>query len=162
MPRTCTICTSDQRQAIDAALVAGDPFRNIAERFGTSATALTRHKAEHLPAKLAKAHDAKEAAHANTLLDEIRALRGKAVSILLAAERAGDLRTALLAIREARSCVELLAELEGELSRRPEVHVHLSAEWVQIRTVLLQALGPFPDARVAVAHALLEAEHDRA
>jgi len=156
MPRTCTICQHDQRQNIDKALVGGEPFRNIAERFGTSATALTRHKAEHLPAKLAKAHEAKEVAHASTLLDEVRALRGKAVSILLSAEKAGDLRTALLAVREARSCIELLAELEGELNRRPEVHVHLSAEWVEIRTVLLHTLAPFPDARAAVAHALEE------
>ena len=157
MPRRCTICAHPERTAIDQALVAGSmPILKLSALFRVSDDAITRHKAEHLPAKLAKAHQAKEVAHANTLLDEIRALRGKAVGILLTAERAGDLRTALLAIREARSCIELLAEMEGELNRRPEVHVHLSAEWIQIRTVLLHTLAPHPEARVAVARALEE------
>ncbi len=154
MPRTCTICQHPERQKIDTALVAGEPFRNIAERFGTSATALTRHKAEHLPAKLAQAHAAREVAQASTLLDEVRALRSKAVNILLTAEKAGDLRTALLGIREARSCIELLAEMEGELNRRPEVHLHLSPMWLEVRAVIIDALRPFPEAGVAVASAL--------
>src|SRR5262249_48597691 len=33
---------------IDAALTGGDAFRNMAARFGTSVTALHRHKHEHL------------------------------------------------------------------------------------------------------------------
>ena len=158
MPRTCTICTHEQRAEIDRALVGGEPFRNIAERFGTSATALTRHKAEHVPAKLAQAHEAKEVAQASTLLDDVRALRGKAVSILLAAEKSGDLRTALLGIREARACIELLAEMEGELNRRPEVHLHVSPAWIEVRTVIINALGSYPDARASVAAALLEVQ----
>ena len=154
MPRTCTICTHEQRAEIDRALVAGEPFRNIAERFGTSATALTRHKAEHLPVKLAQAREAKEVAQASTLLDEVRALRRKAVGILLRAEQSGDLRTALFGIREARACIELLAEMEGELNRRPEVHLHLSPAWLQVRTVIINALAFYPDVRAAVVAAL--------
>jgi hypothetical protein len=44
MPRSCTICTHPQRTAIETALVAGDAFRIIAKRFGTSPAALFRHK----------------------------------------------------------------------------------------------------------------------
>ena len=55
MPRTCSICTHPERHAIDKALVAGEAFRNIAQRFGTSTGALHRHKAEHLPRLLARA-----------------------------------------------------------------------------------------------------------
>ncbi len=156
MPRTCTICTHDQRNAINAALVRNEPLRDIAGRYGTSKSSLERHKAEHLPAKLAKAHEANEVAHARTLLDEVRALRGKAVGILLTAERAGDLRTALLAIREARSCIELLAEMEGELQRNPQINITIDARWVKVRTLLMHTLAPYPDARAAVAHALEE------
>ena len=47
-------------------------------------------------------------AAADDLLGQVRALRSKAMSILLAAERQGDLRTALAGIREARACLELL------------------------------------------------------
>ena len=55
MPRSCSICTHPQRQAIDQALMAGSALRNIAPRFGTSVTALHRHKHEHLSIDLMQA-----------------------------------------------------------------------------------------------------------
>ncbi len=158
MPRTCTICTHPEREAINQALVANEPFRLIAERFGTSAAALTRHKAEHLPVKLAKAHAAKETRLADDLLAQVKALRNKAISILQQAENAGDLRTALLGIREARACVELLAEMEGELKRNPVINIHLSAEWIEVRALLMGALADYPEARASVAAVLMEVE----
>ncbi len=160
MPRSCSICTHADKPAINAALIANEPYRLIAERFGTSAAALTRHKAEHLPATLAKAQDAKETAHADDLLAQVKALRNKSISILTAAEKAGDLRTALLGIREARACIELLAEMEGEIHRQPVVNLHISAEWIEVRTVLLRALQSHPEARTAVAAALTQVERD--
>jgi hypothetical protein len=48
MPRPCSICTHPQRHDIDQALTAGEALRNMAPRFGTSVTALHRHKHEHL------------------------------------------------------------------------------------------------------------------
>lgn len=48
MPRTCRACASSEREAIDAALVAGvPPLRNIAKRVSISPAALHRHK-KHL------------------------------------------------------------------------------------------------------------------
>jgi len=154
MPRTCTICTHADRAAIDQALLNGEPFRHIAERTGTSTTALTRHKAEHISSTIAKARDAVEVAQADDLLREVRQLKAKAVSLLLQAEQAGDYRTALAGIREARACVELLLEVEGELDRRPIVNVTVSTEWLTIRTTLLDALSTHPEARHAVVVAL--------
>lgn len=159
MPRPCSICVHDKRNAINAALIAGEPFRLIAERYGTSAAALTRHKAEHLPAKLAKAHEAKEAVAGSTLLAQLEALRNKSMKILLAAESAGDLRTALMGIREARACIELLAEMEGELNRTPVVNILVAPEWLQLRTVILHTLAPYPDARAALARTLVEGQY---
>ena len=62
MPRVCTVCVHGQRAEIDCALVAGEAFRYVAERFGTSATALFRHKAEHLPTAMVQAQAAEEVA----------------------------------------------------------------------------------------------------
>ena len=62
------------------------------------------------------------------MLRQVRALQSKTLSILLQAEGAGDLRTALAAIREARGNVELLAKLSGELDERPVVNLDLSPE----------------------------------
>lgn len=151
MPRTCTVCGHPQRPAIDAALLAGEPFRHIAERFGPSATALTRHKRDHIPAHVATAKDAAQVADADDLLGQLRALRNKAITILQEAETAGDYRTALAGIREARGCIETLLEVEGELDRRGVTNVIVNPEWVQIRTAIVVALEPYPDAAQAVA-----------
>ena len=116
MPRTCTVCCHTEREAIDGALVTGDAFRHIAARFDTSTGALQRHKAEHLPVTLAKAAEAMEVANGDSLLEQLQSLQSKALSILASAERAGDLRTALIAVREVRGVLELVARITGELS----------------------------------------------
>ncbi len=45
MPRPCSLCQHPSREAIDQALAAKEPYRTIAERFGTSPAALHRHQA---------------------------------------------------------------------------------------------------------------------
>jgi hypothetical protein len=159
MPRVCSICSHPEKPAINAALVESQPFRLIAERYGTSAAALTRHKADHLPATLAKATEAKETALGDDLLGQVKQLRNKAISILLKAEQGGDYRTALMGIREARGCLELLAEMEGELNRTPQVNLYLAPEWLAVRGRLLVALGDFPEARAAAALALQQVDY---
>ncbi len=154
MARTCTICEHPEREAIDRALVGETSNLSISAQFGVSESAARRHKGNHLPAKLAKAHEAEEVAHADNLLGQVRALQSKTLSILLRAEGAGDLRTALSAVREARGNVELLAKLSGELDERPVVNVLISPEWLQLRTVLVAALEPYSDARGAVLRAI--------
>lgn len=114
MPRTCTICTHDDRPSIDHALISGEPFRHIANRFGTSTASLQRHKKEHIPLVLRKAKNAEEIAHADGLLEQIRELQARAMGILDKAEKAGDLRIALAAIGQARGVLELQAKLTGE------------------------------------------------
>lgn len=157
MPRTCSICNHAQRAVIDRALLSGTSFRDIAGQFQVSRSALDRHKAAHLPAKLAKAHEAKEVASADKLITELNGLKGKAVSLLMQAERAGDLRTALSGVREARGCIETLLEVEGEIDRRGQVNVLIAnPEWLQIRGAILDALQGHPAARDAVVLALAE------
>src|SRR5579884_1837395 len=67
--RTCTVCRHADRTAIDQALVAGEPVRAVASRYVTLGyMAIQRHKDEHLPATLRKAHAAEEVARADDLL----------------------------------------------------------------------------------------------
>jgi hypothetical protein len=40
--------------------------------------------------------------------------------------------------------------LEGELEP-PTVNVIVSAQWIELRSLILKALDPFPDAQIAVA-----------
>lgn len=105
---------------------------------------------------MVKSEQAKEVTHADDLVNQVKELRTKAIGILAKAEAAGELKTALLGIREARACIELLAEMEGELNRNPTINLVLAPEWIKTRTVLMHALSDFPEARAAAARALIE------
>jgi hypothetical protein len=159
MPR-CTICTHAEREVIEQALLAGQPFRAVAVRFGTSATALFRHKQDHLPVALLSAQGAAEIAHGDNLLEQVRTLQSKTHAILARAEAAGQLTVALQAVREARGCLELLAKLLGELSQGTTVNILLAPEWQRRRSTIIVALAPFPEARQAVLQALTGASRE--
>jgi hypothetical protein len=158
MPRSCTICEHPNREAMDEALVGGASNRSLASLYDVSEAAVRRHKAKHLPAKLVMAQAAEEVAQADTLLEQVGDLQERALAILDKAEEAGELRTALGAIREARGNLELLAKLLGELDERPVTNILVSAEWISVRTAMMEALDPYPQARVAVAGRLSELE----
>ena len=152
------MCDHPVRQGIDEALVNGTPYRSVAKQFEISESAVYRHKVEHLPAHLLKAREAAELASADDLLDQVRHLQTHALNILERAEETGDLRTALAAISQARGNLELLGKLAGELDERPVMNVLVSTEWAAIRTALMDALSPYPEARSAVSGRLLELE----
>jgi hypothetical protein len=154
MPRRCTVCDHPERHGIDEALVTGAPYRSVAKRFELSESAVYRHKAEHLPAQLLKARGVEEAARADDLLDQVRHLQTHALDILERAESAGDLRTALAAISQARGNLELLGKLAGELDEHPVVNLTVSPQWLELRTVIVGALEPHPAAHRAVLRAL--------
>jgi hypothetical protein len=154
MPRRCTVCDHPERHSIDEALVTGAPYRSVAKRFERSESAVYRHKTEHLPAHLLKAKEVEEAARADDLLDQVRNLQAHALDILERAEKAGDLRTALAAISQARGNLELLGKLAGEIDERPVVNLNVSPEWLEVRAVMVGALEPYSEARGAVLSAL--------
>ena len=158
MPRKCTVCEHEKVEEINRLLLEGVSLRDLAGRYSVSKTALHRHKESHLPAELTKAREAREIAKADSLLDQVTELRDKALSILDKAEQAGDLRTALQGVREAKGCLELLARLQGELQEQATVNVLINPQWLSLRTVILQTLEPYPEARLRLAEALREVE----
>jgi len=158
MPRSCTVCEHAEKDAIDQALVGSASNRSVASIYDVSEAAVRRHKANHLPAKLVMAEQAAEVVEANNLLDQVGDLQRRALAILDKAEEAGELRTALSAIKEARGNLELLAKLLGELDERPVVNLNISPEWLELRAVIVGALEPHPEALRAVVGALEGAE----
>jgi transposase-like protein len=154
VPRRCSVCDHLESHSIDEVLVSGAPYRSVAKRFGLSESAVYRHKTEHLPAHLLKAREVEEVAQADDLLEQVRDLQAHALNILERAEKAGDLRTALAAISQARGNLELLGKLAGELDERPVVNLNVSPEWLELRAVIVGALEPHPAAHGAVLRAL--------
>ena len=150
----CSVCVDPRRDEIERALVSGQPDTRVSASFRElSADAIRRHREAHLPARLLKAREVAEVAQADALLEQVRTLHRRALAILDASESAGDLRTALGGIREARGCLELLGRLEGELPE-PTIAVLVSPAWLELRDRILRALEPYPKARQAVAEAL--------
>jgi hypothetical protein len=162
MPRTCTVCTHDLCHEINVALIHREPYRHIAKRFDVSTAALQRHVQDHVPKLLVEAKQAVEVADADDLLAEVRDLQARTLAILEASEETSEHRTALAAIREARANLELLAKLLGELDERPVVNLTVSAEWLELRAVIVAALEPYSDARESVLRALGGAGNGRA
>jgi len=71
VPRSCTVCASPDREAIDKALVGGTACREVAALYRVSPDAVERHKAAHLPKMLTETRQAREEAHALDVMEEL-------------------------------------------------------------------------------------------
>ena len=154
MPRACSICGHEHRDAMEDAFIVGQAKRRIASQHGVTERAVRYHMREHLPALLALARDAERAARADTLLDRMEALQSQTLAILDAPE---DQRTALAAIAQARRDLELIGEVTKELDRAGTINLELTVEWQEVRAVLVNTLASYPEAQQAVFSALEEA-----
>jgi len=176
MSRACTVCTHPRSAEIDRAIVSRDgSLRKIAAEAGVTESALRRHRG-HIDATLAKAAETRELAEADELLEKVRtglrtleALEARLATILSEAWGSGDKRTALAAIREftrvrgeLRANIELLARLRGQLPTATEVNIPVLPAWIEIRSKITHALLPYPEARHAVARALMTSDTDPA
>jgi hypothetical protein len=156
LPRVCTVCAHESRYDIDSILVdRSKAYRDIARRYNVSKDAISRHvSGGHISELIALAADAERSAQADTLLDRIEDLQARTLAILESSEETREHGTALSAIREARRNLELIGEVTKELNRTPTLNLHLNAEWIELRTVILKALAPHLEARDSVLRAL--------
>jgi hypothetical protein len=114
MTMTCRTCRSENRDAVDIALVNGEPLRNIAKQSDLSLASVYRHRESHLPAVVANAKQAQELTRADVLVSVAAGLLDKALGLLEQAEAVDDRRGAVAAMREARSTIELLSKLRPD------------------------------------------------
>ena len=156
MAMTCRICGHPNLSEIDAALIAGTSTRDIAGRYGFSKSAVARHRKDHIAGSIAVARQALQIEHGGSLIEQVEAIKAEALAILNDV-KGTDKKTALAALRRLLECVELMAKVEGKLNDGATINLTVSPEWTRTRDVILQALAPFPEARVAVATALQSA-----
>lgn len=105
MPRICLACASPNREAIDKALANGTPLRHIEGQWDISRSALDRHK-RHVATAILKAQEQREEHSGNSSLEEMQRVHRKAWQLTTKAEKAGDIRGAIVGVREVRECVE--------------------------------------------------------
>ena len=159
MARPCTVCASPNLAAVDEALVAGRSQQSIEAEFGVSEYAVQRHRKVHLSPALVAVAARREERRAVKLVDRLDLVVAKVETLIGTAEADGNPTQMLAAAREFRSGIELIARLTGELDERPQlvtVNVLASAEVTDLLRVLMSALEPFPEARIAAAAALDE------
>jgi DNA-binding transcriptional ArsR family regulator len=156
IPRVCTICRHEGRFDIDAILVdRSRSYRDIARQFGVSKDAVSRHVSEgHISELLTLAADAQRAAQADTLLDRMEALQCRVEAFLSRVEETDNYSATLGAFRELRTNLELIGEITKELDRTPTFNLHLNPEWIELRTVIVRALEPHPEARETFLQAI--------
>ncbi|CAA9466823.1 MAG: hypothetical protein AVDCRST_MAG58-3584 [uncultured Rubrobacteraceae bacterium] len=160
MTRVCTICSHAERHQIDVALVHREPYRHIASRHDISTGALQRHSREHLPALLVKAYEAVERDNAEDLAGEVTKVKEDVHRLKEKAEEEGDIRAALLGCDKALKALELQAKVEQLIQTTPIFNIHLTTEWIELRTAILQALGPHSEARESFLRALTSVSDD--
>ena len=158
MGRACLVCTHPQRTALDAALIRGESTPRLAEQFRTKDDSLLYHKEHHLPSYLVKAAEAEDVRHAIDHIAQFKAINAATAALLEEGLRTGDHKLTFRAIDRLYKQIELQAKLIGELDERPALNLNLHPEWILIRTTLISALSPYPEAAAAVAKKLLTLE----
>lgn len=169
MPRTSTIDTHPDRAKINAALIRGEPFRDIGRRFGVNKDVLQRHLRGRLADRAAEAEKAlaiRDAEYVWRELDatgrRIKAIMGaceEQVKALGLAEREGrdTARLLLQAVSEMHSHLELLARIEGKIKERTVILFN-SPVVIEMQTLILNATRGHPDIRRKITEAMKAAE----
>ena len=160
MARTCSICARDDVEIINRDLFAGVPFEQLHEKYGASVGALHRHKS-HTKTQLIFAQSESSENTPASVAQRIMELDQCAEKLYRESVKAGDRLNTARALKEMREIVALSARLTGELNNQPQVlhqHIHISPEWAALRSVILNALQPYPEARTALIAALARAQ----
>jgi hypothetical protein len=140
----------------------------VGRKYGISEAAMSRHKKTHLPqrrlaaglAQRDEAAAAEETRRADSLSEWTAKLRAKAESLMLEAEKRGDLRTALAGCREALRACDVMARMSGAI---PAAQVNVSVTHNHFQTLqvaVLGALANHPAAKQDVLAALELLEHE--
>jgi len=129
MPRSCSICTHSKTSAITKTILGGASNKSVADRFGVTASAVQRHRTGCLRSprketvsaavggdKPALASPRFESATPQELVAGTARLVDEALELLEHAKDAGDRKTALAALREARDGLALLMRASGMLA----------------------------------------------
>jgi hypothetical protein len=143
----CSICRHPRHDEINVSLLRIGT-RPTARQFALSIPALDRHK-KHLPKQLASDPSAEIACEPSTLLERIERLMKESETIAEAAKREKDWAAATSALREARTCIELLARIRGELQAGNQFRTTVAVA-IQTNTPANNLADPELDVQIAI------------
>jgi hypothetical protein len=121
----CVACLHRDRDLLDAQLVAGVPYRAIANTFDLSLGSISRHR-RHLVDMVKERTTSERGEHAGVLLNRVESLLDEAKGILADAKAAKDLRAGTNAVHAVARVLELIGKLTGELAQPNMPGLHLT------------------------------------
>ena len=168
MGRKSKIEAHPQSEEIIKRLASGEEYSKIVEDFpDIRYQDLDYYKEKKLPDIISKSKDLKALAEqietadihqGDTYLQLVIGLQKKAFDALELQDPKGDPKSWAMISREARGYVELLGKALDRIRDTPPIQVNflVNPEWVELRTVIIKALEPYPEAKEAVVHAIRE------
>jgi len=120
MPRVCSVCKSPDKLPAEEAILRLVPLSRIAAQTKLSVDALQRHKT-HMGKNIVRTvpFEAEQVLSSVTLLSRVQSLIVEVREIANCAKKNKSWASAISALRELRSCLELLGRMSGELSQTP-------------------------------------------
>jgi hypothetical protein len=153
MPRPCALCISPSRSAIERDILQLRSPTLVGRRWALHRKSVSTHRDAHMDPMAAVDLDAD-----TSTLTRVEDLTHRLETMLSSATSPTAYSTVA---RELRQSLELLARLRRELDERPQIAILTSTEWLATRALVFAALQPFPEARAAVAAALLDPDSTR-
>jgi hypothetical protein len=128
---------------------------------------LDYYRENKLPIKLSKSKDLKALADeieqadvhkGDNYLQLVIGLQKKALDALALQDASEDPKSWAMVSREARGYVELMGKALDRIRDTPPAQITIinNPEWLELRTVIIQALDPYPEAKEAMVLAIRE------
>jgi len=168
MGRKSKIEAHPQSEEIIRRLASGEEYSEIIRDFpDIKWDDLDYYQKKKLPEILSKSQELKALADeiatadihkGDTYLQLVIGLQKKALAALELQDAKEDPKSWAMVSREARGYLELLGKALDRIRDQPPINLTIinSPEWVELRTVIIHALEPYPEAREAVVHAIRE------
>jgi hypothetical protein len=166
MGRKSKIEAHPQSEEIIRRLASGEEYSDIVRDIpGLTWDDLDYYQKKKLPVILSKSNDLKALADeieradihkGDTYLQLVIGLQKKALDALEQQNAREDPKSWAMVSREARGYVELMGKALDRIREAPPAQITIinNPEWVELRTLIIGALEPYPEAREAVIHAI--------
>jgi hypothetical protein len=166
MGRKSKIEAHPQSEEIIRRLASGEEYSDIVRDIpGLTWDDLDYYQKKKLPVILSKSNDLKALADeietadvhkGDTYLQLVIGLQKKALEALALQDASSDPKSWAMVSREARGYVELMGKALDRIRDTPPAQITIinNPEWVELRTLIIGALEPYPEAREAVVHAI--------
>jgi hypothetical protein len=175
-PGNCTVCSHKSRHQLEIGLAHGIAHNALARRFNVSADAVGRHATNHVSPAMRAAIltaqkpaaidlEALQASEQEGLLSQLVHQRARLQQHVSMAVDYGDVKAAVSAEGAITANLALVGKLLGMIVQRHDVRstsLLVSPDYLKLRSALVDALRPYPEAGRAVGAALHRLESEAA